>query len=249
MLKQLLPYFLLIIGLFMAHPLYAHLPEGFVYVLDIDPSIVEDLRYARDENFIGRPIAGYKSNKAILTKEAALALRNVQAELAKDGYTIVIYDAYRPVKAVKDFKKWSQNSADQKNKNLYYPRIDKAQFFELGYLIDQSSHSRGSTVDISIIKNPEHYRHNPTKVTERLTDNEVFVRLDDGTVDMGSAFDFMDEVSHHDSPLVSKEVTERRNYLRNIMKAHGFKEYSEEWWHYTLVKEPFPEQYFDFDVR
>lgn len=227
--------------------LIAALPEGFVYVYNIDPTIQENIRYTTEENFVGQPIHGYKEARAILTREAAEALKQVQAELRELGYSLVIYDAYRPQKAVDHFVEWGKDTANQTMKSRYYPYVSKADVFKLSYVVEHSSHSRGSTVDVTII--PLGKSPTPIKVEHRTAGARPFLFLDDGTVDMGSSFDLFDLLSHHDCQLISKEHLERRNFLRSIMKKHGFKEYKEEWWHYTLKNEPYPNTYFDFDVK
>jgi len=201
------------------------LPEGFVYLEEVDPTIVQDLRYYTNENFIGRKLVGYKSNKVILTKQAAEALSKAQKAFLEDGYSLVVYDGYRPQQTVDFFIKWAADVTDQAEKEKYYPAINKADVFKLGYVAEKSGHSRGSTADLTIIK-----RGNSLKVPEvqkrQLTDG-----------------------SHHDSKLITPETLTMRNYLRNMMKKHGFHEYKEEWWHYTLKDEPFPNTYFNFEVK
>jgi D-alanyl-D-alanine dipeptidase len=224
------------------------LPKGFVYLKDIDSTIVQNLRYYTKENFIGKRIDGYKANKVILTIQAAEALSKVQKDLLKKGYSLVVYDAYRPERAVAHFVGWSQNPTDQQGKQKYYPMINKEDCFKLGYISSRSYHSRGSTVDVTIIK-----LNNALKNIEvsnrKLTNGETIPYLDDGTVDMGSSFDLFGKASHHDTDLVEHKFLEQRNELREIMKKNGFNEYSKEWWHYTLDKEPFPDTYFDFEVE
>ncbi len=225
-----------------------HLPQDFVYVKDINPSIIESLRYYSKENFIGIQIDGYKANRVILTKQAAEALSNVQQELLKQGYSLVVYDAYRPQRAVDMFITWSQDLNDQVEKSKYYPRVDKSEVFQLGYVTKKSGHTRGSTVDLTIIK-LNSVPHEVQIEKRYLTDGSQILFLNDGTIDMGSSFDLFDEASHHDTALVKPEFLKMRDYLREIMKKNGFYEYKKEWWHYTLKDEPFPNTYFDFDVE
>ncbi len=221
------------------------LPDGFVYLSDVDPSIIQSMRYCSTENFVGRVLPGYKKPRAILTKRAAEALSKVQKELLKEDYSLVVYEAYRPQKAVDLFIVWANDVADQKMKAQYYPNIDKRRVFELGYVGVKSGHSRGSTVDLTIIK-----------VGQKIKTPEFSVRkiggrdipfLDDGTVDMGSSFDFFGEESHDNSPLIPEPYAGRRVYLREKMMKY-FKIFPEEWWHFTLKDESFPATYFDFDV-
>jgi len=225
------------------------LPTGFVYLKDIDPTIIQNLRYNTAENFIGKKIDGYKSNKVILTKNAAEALSEAQKELLKDGYSLVVYDAYRPQKAVDSFIQWSIDNTTQTEKIKYYPDINKEDVFKLGYVAKKSGHSRGSTVDVTIIKSNELLSNNVEITSRKLINSESILYLNDNTIDMGSSFDLLSEVSHHDTHLIEHKFLERRNYLRAIMKKHGFNEYQKEWWHYTLNNEPFPDSYFDFDIE
>ena len=202
------------------------LPENFVYVKDIIPDIALEIRYCGSNNFIGRPVDSYRNSLAILTKPAAKALAQVQEELKKQGYRLKIFDAYRPQSAVNQFVKWAKDEADTLNKANFYPEIDKRNLFTLGYIASRSGHSRGSTVDLTII------------------DAETGEELD-----MGSPYDFFGSISSHNSDEISKEQKENRRMLKHIMIKNGFRPYPEEWWHYTLRKEPYPDTYFDFPVE
>jgi D-alanyl-D-alanine dipeptidase len=230
-------------------PVVASAPApGFVYLDEVDPSIRSSMRYTTQDNFLGQPVDGYAASRVIMTAEAAKALSHAQAKLLSDGFSMVVYDAYRPQTAVNHFMRWSRDQQDQKMKELYYPRIDKARVFELGYVCEKSGHSRGSTIDITII--PVDEKLQEIKVSSKeLADGFPIKFLDDGTVDMGSSFDLFDLASHYDSKLVSAEHFRLRTYLKDIMDACGFKNYAEEWWHFTLRNEPFPETYFDFPVK
>jgi len=202
------------------------LPEGFVYVDEVIPAARFDNRYFGEYNFVGTRIDGYNAPFAILTKEAAEALKRVSDDLAEEGYGILIYDAYRPQKAVNHFVAWSRDPSDTKMKDDFYPEVDKSRLFELGYIASKSGHSRGSTVDLTL------------------------VRLDTGElVDMGGPYDFFGPLSHHGTDLVTEEQTANRNILKETMEKHGFAAYDQEWWHYTLKPEPYPDTYFDFDVE
>lgn len=221
------------------------LPEGFVDLQTIDPSIIVDLRYIGDDNFIGKSILGYKENRAILTLEAAKALKKAQMLANQGGYNLVIYDAYRPWRASHAFKIWSEDTQDDKMQAWYYPRIDKKTLFEQGYMAEFSSHNRGSTVDITLIpllQKPQAIKPIPRK----FLDGFEFWFLDDGTVDMGSSFDLFDKASHYENNLITDNHKKQREYLRAIMAQAGFEHYPEEWWHFTLKNEPYPETYFDF---
>ncbi|MFY9494487.1 MAG: M15 family metallopeptidase [Limnochordia bacterium] len=202
------------------------LPEGFVYVTDVIETAQLDMRYYGDYNFVGRRIPGYEAPVAILTEEAAAALKVAADILAEQGYYIKIFDAYRPQRAVDSFVSWAKDLEDQKMKDLFYPDVDKSKLFELGYIAEKSGHSRGSTVDLTLV--------------EIATGREV---------DMGSGFDFFGPISHHGTDLITPEQEANRNILRDAMVAAGFNIYPEEWWHYTLKNEPYPNEYFDFEVN
>tara|TARA_Y100001958_G_C21036394_1_gene407554 strand:+ start:139 stop:801 length:663 start_codon:yes stop_codon:yes gene_type:complete len=201
------------------------LQDGFVYLKDIDTSIIVDLKYYSTENFTGQRVDGYHSNSAILTKESATALSNVQDDLEKLGYSLILYDAYRPQSAVDFFVKWSKKINDTSYKDIYYPNIKKSDLFELGYIAYKSGHSRGSTVDVSLL--------------EISTNKEI---------DMGTVFDYFGIESHTFFNGISEKQKSNRLILYEVMSKNGFKNYSKEWWHYTLENEPF-QKYFDFLVK
>jgi D-alanyl-D-alanine dipeptidase len=225
------------------------LPEGFVYLKDVAPDIVQDVRYAGDHNFLGRPVQGYQAPACILTKEAAQALKGVQADLRKQGLGLKVFDCYRPQRAVDDFVAWSADTADQATKAEFYPRVDKKDFFDLGYVAKKSGHSRGSTMDLTIIAWPPAPQA-PYVKGQALTPctGPYEQRFADGGLDMGTGFDCMDELSHSLSHKVSRLAQADRAKLRNLMVKHGFAPYEYEWWHFTLKNEPFPQTYFDFPV-
>lgn len=224
------------------------LPPGFVYLNEAVCDIRVDLRYYGKNNFLGRKVDGYGNNSCIiLTEKAAKALQQAQAIFSKDGFDIVVYDAYRPQRAVDDFAAWAKDGSDQLIKPIFYPRIDKSSLFKVGYLAAESSHSRGSTVDISIISKAKKL-HSPIYITRELTDAFNITYVDDGTIDMGSSFDLFDEASHLMTNLVSNECIARRDYMKEVMQLCGFTPYHAEWWHFTLKDEPFPNTYFNFPI-
>jgi len=202
-----------------------NLEDGFVYLKDIDDSIIVDLKYYSSENFTGQLVEGYHSNTAILTNEAASALSNAQDDFNKLGYSLILYDAYRPQRAVDFFVQWSKNLNDTINKRIYYPNIKKSELFKLGYIAYKSGHSRGSTVDVSLV--------------EISTNNEL---------DMGTIFDYFGIESHTFFNDISETQKSNRLILYEIMSKNGFKNYSKEWWHFTLENEPY-KKYFDFLVK
>jgi len=225
------------------------IPSGFVYVHDIIPDIQISLRYASEENFLGHVVNGYLANVSIMTKEAAIGLKNAQILAKEKGYELVIYDGYRPQKSVNQFMNWSQNPNDsQIKKTFYYPRVNKEDTFKLGYIAEKSGHTRGSTIDLTLISLGKHIQ-NPLKAIRRtLTDNSTIFYLDDGTIDMGSSFDLFDEASHTNSTLVNETYQQNRIMFKYLMEQAGFINYDKEWWHYTLTNESFPNTYFDFDI-
>lgn len=226
------------------------IPENFVHLKDIDPTIQQDIRYHSHHNFIGHPIKGYLSPTCILTKPAAQALAKVQHELLKQNLTLKVYDCYRPQMAVDEFITWSSDPADQKMKAEFYPRVDKKNFFKLGYVAEKSSHSRGSTVDLTIMPNT-------TPTTDTYKPGQALVactapygkRFKDGSIDMGTGYDCMDELSHSSNQSLNKTALKNRKLLSKLMQENGFKPYPEEWWHFTLKSEPFPDTYFNFLVK
>lgn len=221
------------------------LPQGFSFLSEVDSTIVESPRYVGHENFLGRPIPGYVSTRIVSTTKAAQALSSAQKDFVAMGYSLVVYDAYRPQRAVDAFMLWSKDVSDQAAKSKYYPTIDKKDVFKLGYVAEKSGHSRGSTFDVTLIKLGLGVK--PVQMASKtLTDGSTIPFLDDNTIDMGASFDLFHPCSHHDTQLVNQSYAERRNLLRSVMKKHGFKEYAEEWWHYTLADEPFAQTYFDF---
>lgn len=202
-----------------------NLEDGFVYLNDTDDSIIVDLKYYSTENFTGQFVEGYLSNNAILTKESALALSNAQDDFNKLGYSLILYDAYRPQRSVDFFVQWSKNPYDTINKRIYYPDTKKSELFELGYIASKSGHSRGSTVDVSLIE---------------ISTNKV--------LDMGTIFDYFGIESHTFFNDISEKQKSNRLILYEIMSNNGFKNYSKEWWHFTLKNEPY-QKYFDFLVK
>lgn len=226
--------------------------KGFVYLHEVDPTILVSLRYLNNENFVGKPVDGYKKSVVIMTKQAADALKQAHDEFKKDGYRLVVYDAYRPQQAVNHFMRWSEDVNDQVKKSHYYPRVNKADVFELGYVAKKSGHSRGSTIDLTLIKQDQQL-HDIKEEKRTLLDGYTITFLDDGTIDMGSSFDLFDTASHFENNLIAEEFKKLRTYLKNVMEKYGFKNYAEEWWHFTLKDEPYSaikdDSYFDFAVE
>lgn len=238
-----------ILAVFFMHASYA-LPKGFVYLSDIDASILQDIRYASDHNFIGRPIHGYDAPRCILTKETAQALAKVQKELQPLSLSLKVYDCYRPVMAVQDFMAWSKDSKQQEMKAEFYPRVNKADFFRLGYVAEKSGHNRGSTVDLTLVTLPVVSQPAYHKGQPLLACTATYLqRYRDNSIDMGTGFDCMDILSHGLNRDVGDRAFKHRMMLRNLMIKHGFQPYEEEWWHFTLKNELYPNTYFNFPVK
>lgn len=226
------------------------LPTGFVYLRDVIPDIQISLRYATTENFVGSRVDGYLSNVSIISEAAALALKQVQTAAKARGYELVIYDGYRPQKSVDHFVRWSADCRDpQRSKEHYYPRTDKAKAFELGYIAKRSGHTRGSTVDLTLIPLGQRLVDPLIPRPRTLKDNSTILFLDDGTVDMGSSFDLFDEASFTVTPLIDSTHQAMRLIFKQLMDEAGFTNYEKEWWHFTLRDEPFPNTLFDFDIE
>lgn len=225
-----------------------NLPVGFVYLQDIDSTIVQDIRYATAHNFIGSPISGYEAGACILTLQAAQALAQVQKELLQSKLSLKVFDCYRPQRAVDEFIHWNQDPADQKMKAEFYPRVDKAKFFDLGYVAKQSGHSRGSTMDLTIVPlgaHPQNYENGQALVSCLAPYHD---RFNDAGIDMGTGFDCMDKLAHNDNHSISPIAYKHRMLLKSLMEKHGFSAYQPEWWHFTLKNEPYPQTYFDFPI-
>ena len=212
--------------LFFQVMIYAQvpLPDGFVYLEELIPNLQYDLKYHSEDNFIGKCIHGYYGDRIIVTKKAAKQLVKVQRKLNESGLTLFVFDAYRPQRAVDQFVSWAKNLNDTLNKSKYYPEVDKNRLFKEGYISSHSRHSSGSTIDLSI------------------------AYMNGELLDMGGIYDFFGERSHVDYIEISEQQMKNRNILQSIMKQYGFRNYSQEWWHFTLRGEPYRDQHFDFDV-
>ena len=225
-------------------------PPAFVSLHDVDPSILLDIRYFERHNFIGRRIHGYRDPMCILTRPAAEGLARVQAAVVPQGYTLKVYDCYRPQRAVNDFVRWARRLRDDRMKREFYPRVDKSRLFEDGYIAERSGHSRGSTVDLTLVALPA--RKQPRWRRGRFGLVPCFApydrRFPDNTIDMGTGYDCFDTLSHTLDPRVQGVQRENRLRLKSAMEAAGFTNYENEWWHYTLAGEPFPDTYFNFPV-
>lgn len=199
--------------------------SGFVVLADYVPHIVQEIRYYSTYNFIGERIDGYEEPCALLTKETARALKAVSNEMIVRGYRLKVFDAYRPACAVKHFVLWGIEDQDIRMKPYFYPDLQKQELFEKGYIAKKSSHSRGSTVDLTLLD-----------------------MSTGGELDMGSPFDLFSVVSHPDYKGITEQQYENRMMLQRVMVRSGFEPIDCEWWHFTLKDEPYPDTYFEFPV-
>src|SRR6056300_794062 len=204
----------------------AQLPEGFVYVNDSIPDLDVELRYYGSNNFVGKPVEGYHANKLILTAAAVEALKQVHEALQEQNLCLKVYDGYRPQRAVDYFIRWARDWNDTINKHRFYPNVKKKNLFKEEYIASRSGHSKGSTVDLTII------------------DGNTGEPLD-----MGSPYDFFGQESWVAYQGIAERQKANRQLLQRIMLKYGFRNYPKEWWHYTLRGEPFPKTYFDFPVE
>ncbi|MGW6738511.1 M15 family metallopeptidase [Streptomyces sp. NPDC055013] len=224
-------------------------PKDFVALRTVDPTIVQEMRYSTRHNFVGERIDGYRQPLCILTRPAAEALHKAQRRLLRQGYTLKVYDCYRPQRAVDHFVRWAEDLDDEAMKDEFYPNVDKTRLFADGYIAEKSGHSRGSTMDLTIVRLP-------AKPTRPYVPGEPLVpcyapkagRFPDNSVDMGTGFDCFDTLSHTLDPRIQGEQRANRLLLKHTLEALGFVNLAEEWWHYTFKPEPFPDTYFAFPV-
>ncbi|HXU02483.1 MAG TPA: M15 family metallopeptidase [Polyangia bacterium] len=216
------------------------LPAGFVDLADVAPKIAVDMRYASADNFVGRPVRGYRADRCLLTNEAARALAAVQRDVASFGLGLKVYDCYRPQRAVDDFVAWARAPGPATNPR-HHPVVA---LFRRGYIAERSGHSRGSTVDLTLIPAaPLRPPPAPEDCRSLYGQNSP-----DSSLNMGTTFDCFDERSHATSDSVSAEASRNRLLLKLAMEKHGFVPYAQEWWHFTLANEPFPKTAFDFEI-
>ena len=201
------------------------MPSDFTLITDVVPDAILEIRYYSTYNFVGERIDGYMAPVAIMTVKAANALKEVSDELAEKGYRLKIYDAYRPQRAVNHFIRWAENVEDIRMKPYFYPDVPKSELFEREYIMARSGHSRGSTVDLTLL--------------DVKTGKEL---------DMGGVFDWFGELSHPDYENITPQQKANRLILREAMIKHGFAPLDSEWWHFTLKNEPYPDTYFDFPI-
>jgi D-alanyl-D-alanine dipeptidase len=226
------------------------IPGSFVDIQKVIPDVVLDIRYYGPHNFVGERVDGYLAPKCYLTKEAAEALAGVQKDLKPYSLSLKIYDCYRPQRAVNHFVRWATEIENTKTKKEFYPTIDKRNLFKDGYIAEKSGHSRGSTLDLTIVPSPApaQPQYSPgQKLYECYL--PAAKRFRDNSIDMGTGFDCFHELSHTANKNIGRQQKINRRLLKSLMEKHGFRNYDKEWWHYTLNNEPYPDTYFNFVIE
>lgn len=223
-------------------------PSGFVDLAEVGPGVVIEMRYVGELNFVGRPVRGYEAPACLLTRPAAEALGRVQDRLQPFGLGLKVFDCYRPQRAVDHFVAWAKDLDDTRHREGFYPEVAKTDLFDKGYIADKSSHSRGSTVDLTLIPLPAPAQQAPPERLPECT-AAAEVRPWEVSLEMGTAFDCFDPLSWTASGEVPAQARANRLLLKTLMEAEGFVNYPKEWWHFTLADEPYPEKRFDFPVR
>jgi D-alanyl-D-alanine dipeptidase len=220
------------------------MPEDFVYLRDVDPAIQQDMRYAGPFNFTGKPVPGYDAPECVLVRQAAEALKAVQADLKTKGLGLKVYDCYRPARAVASFVDWAKEPDGPEAKATYYPNVPKGELIP-NYIAARSGHSRGAAVDLTLVPLGSDAKDSPE--SEPCTAPQGS-EAPDGSLAMGTTFDCFDGKSGVVASNITAEQNANRVALRDAMQAHGFKDYMFEWWHFVLANEPYPNTYFDFPI-
>jgi len=223
--------------------------DRFVSLADIDASIVIEMRYFGKHNFLGHAVKGYQANTCLLIKDAALALSKVQKALARQSLSLKIYDCYRPQMAVSEFMVWAQDSADKKMKREFYPNEDKDKLIARGYIAARSGHSRGDSIDLTIINLPVAAQRPFDVQNQQDCTGAVSQRYPDNSLNMGTGYDCFDLLSHTLHPDISGVQRKNRLLLKDIMERHGYRNYKKEWWHYTYIKPYGEKQFYNFPVK
>lgn len=224
------------------------MPADFVYLRDIDPTIQQDIRYAGSGNFIGKPVPGYDAAECVLVRQAAEALKEVQARVGAKGLGLKVYDCYRPARAVAAFVDWAKAPDDPEAKAGYYPNLPKDALFP-DYIATRSGHSRGATVDLTLVPSEKGAPASIGNGTPQACTAPQNGQAPDGSLAMGTTFDCFDTKANVGAPGLSAREQENRETLRAAMQAQGFKSYPPEWWHFTLENEPYPDTFFDFPIE
>ncbi|WP_328609534.1 M15 family metallopeptidase [Amycolatopsis sp. NBC_00345] len=224
-------------------------PPEFVALSDVDPTIVQEMRYFTPHDFVGERIDGYRRPMCILTRDSAEALHKAQMSFLRKGLTLKVYDCYRPQRAVDHFVRWAEDLSDQRMKAEFYPQVDKNRLFDDGYISAKSGHSRGSTLDVTLTRLPAiptrpYHPGEPLKPCY----GPQSARFPDNSIDMGTGYDCFDTLAHTLDPRIHGRQLKNRLLLKNGLEQAGFTNLPEEWWHYTLQSETFPTTYFDFPI-
>lgn len=241
---------LVLLMFFAATPSLADdMPNGFVYLRDVDPTIQQDMRYAGSNNFTGHKVPGYDAPECVLVRDAAEALKAVQAKVKAKGLLLKVYDCYRPARAVNAFVDWAKLPDDPKTKSIYYPALPKSALFP-DYIALVSGHSRGATLDLTLVPlgAPAEQARRPSDAAMPCTAPQGG-HSPDTSLDMGTAFDCFDVEANTEAAGLTQQERNNRRMLVEVMSRHGFKNYEKEWWHFTLEDEPFPDTIFDFPIE
>ncbi|EDJ7303580.1 M15 family metallopeptidase [Salmonella enterica subsp. diarizonae] len=253
MVKCVSPFLLFSLLSLQAMPAESHIdshrPKDVVDITTVASDVQVDMRYFTSHNFIGRPIKGYKAPVCLLTRPAANAVKQVADRLYPFGLTLKIYDCYRPQTAVNDFIAWAKDPSQNQMKNEFYPHVEKSRLFEEGYIAAKSSHSRGSTLDLTIVpldsKIPIYHPGRPLVNCTA----PAAQRSPDNSLDFGTGFDCFSPLSHPDNIMLTAQQRANRLLLQTLMRDAGFTSLDTEWWHFSLTNEPYPETWFDFLVQ
>ena len=223
------------------------LPSGFSYLQDIDATILQDMRYATTNNFTGKVLPGYQAGECILRSEVARALSQAQAKLLTKGYSLKVYDCYRPARAVRAFGIWARNIKDLSTKD-YYPRLPKSGLFGKGYIARRSTHSIGYTVDLTLVRLPARTQpiYDPRRPRKPCTNT---MQQSDNSLDMGTRFDCFDIKSHTANRSISKQAHTNRTLLKTALHRAGFASYRREWWHFSYTKRRYKRIYHNFPIQ
>jgi zinc D-Ala-D-Ala dipeptidase len=224
------------------------LPAGFVYLRDIDPTIIQDMRYAGSNNFVGRPLRGYDAAECVVKREVGALLKSVQEELTLQNLSLKMFDCYRPVRAVADMVAWSRDGRETSAQKRYNPAFSKADLFRLGYIAERSGHSTGAALDLTLVdlKADNAATFDPARDYADCTAN-VNQRAPEGSVDMGTGYDCSDVKSHTSAKSITAAQRRWREKLVQVMARRGFVNYSKEWWHFSLPGAG--RQAYDFPIR
>ena len=224
------------------------MPEDFIYLRDVDPTIAQDMRYAGSRNFTGAPVPGYQAPECVLLRQAAEAMKRVQADLRAKGLMLKVYDCYRPAHAVASFVDWAKEPDDPKAKATYYPNLNKKALFP-DYIATRSGHSRGATVDLTLVPIDEDAKSAPSEMAESQSCTAPQSgSAPDGSLAMGTSFDCFDVKANTETSGLTEEERKNRALLVEAMQAQGFQNYPMEWWHFTFQPESYPDTYFDFPI-